>query len=308
MVLIVTFFGVLFLIALFNNKKILAATNYESVNSPIASYQGECFLNSLDNESVKEIIASYNVFGTQILQLEFDYYVDTQTSEKKYKLPDIKDSEIFFASFYDARKELIGNSYLTKLQDSYICSYQYPYYCDMAEVRIYKQNKNEPAFVQRDKNFIGRMNCLMAHDADYYRNDAQSINLYDKDNVVIDPEAAESEIKDTLAISRITPSYYSMRLDYKNNIPIENKYNLIGKISLPVGKENLMTDEEKIVKFNSFKISPYNVEKEGNQVAEDSIYGDFYLPEGVDEFNIKIYDKEIGGDLKYQVHVSLYKK
>ncbi len=165
-----------------------------------------------------------------------------------------------------------------------------PYYCDKIDIHYYKQSSSEPEFTIKPQNFLGKARLYMPNITGFQRGSNTPLTVYDKDwNVTEDLEKS--------FLTRITPNYYTIESN------ITPSYERIGKIILPEGQENLMSEDEKIIPAQEFN----------KYTTTDNIKTNFnlYIPNEVTEFKFVVYGTTISDkkeDILYQYHIKLNRK
>lgn len=165
-----------------------------------------------------------------------------------------------------------------------------PHYVDKIDIHYYKQSENEADFTIKSENFLGRARLFMPNIMDFQRGSNTPLTVYDKDWKVTDDFGKSF-------LSRITPNYYSIESN------VTPSYESIGKIILPQGQEDLMSEDEKTIPAQEFY----------NGLNYDSMPTNFnlYIPKEVTEFKFVVYDKNISDkkeDILYQYHIKLNRK
>lgn len=161
------------------------------------------------------------------------------------------------------------------------------YYCDAVNLYFYKQKDNIADFIINEENYIGKVLEYMPHILLYKRGEGEAIKTYDKN---------WNEITSTgkLFLSRFTPNYYCLF----NVISVRDTA-YVGKIVLPKGQENLLTEEEKIVDCEIYepKKTPAAGEIWNNYVNKRANTFNLFIPQGVKEFKFIVYKNVISDDI-----------
>lgn len=153
-----------------------------------------------------------------------------------------------------------------------------PWYYDMIYFKVYKQKWNDPEFLEKEENFIGKTNLCNAFNNIYHRNNVK--------RRIADKNGGEGS---TVVISALTPNIHrlmSYRIDVGNP-----SSKIIAKIILPEEQEDLMPEKDKICIFYS-RIIGHETDREFD-IDRLSI---FYIPATVTKFKVVMYRSFISDD------------
>ena len=298
-----TFIGSVFLMAYMNNKQSLAKEQYQVNKSPSLNCISSTYLKNGEGDKVLDIYVAIDKTD-QKLKLTFNTKEEQSSgssgssgSSIVSKLPELAKDEVYFAVLINDQKKIVENKFLTQENGGYVCKFDAAYNCDMVDVHIYKQKVDDPEFMIKAENFIGRTKILLTHDAVFYRPTFTQIPVYDNKGTKLSQQKTY--------LSRVTPNYYSL-CEYGN----EENGN-IAKIVLPKDKQNLLTEDETMINMNRFYNAAATDATSNTNTARDGYYYDFYLPDGIDEFDINIYKDEVSANkdnILRTVHIKLIKE
>ena len=290
-----TFIGSVFLMAYMNNKESLAKEQYQVNKSPSLNCTSSTYLKNGEGDKVLDIYVAIDKTD-QKLKLTFNTKEEQSSgssgssgSNIVSKLPELAKDEVYFAVLINDQKKIVENKFLTQENGGYVCKFDAAYNCDMVDVHIYKQKVDDPEFTIKAENFIGRTKILLTHDAVFYRPTFTQIPVYDNKGTKLSQQKTY--------LSRVTPNYYSL-CEYGNE---EN-----GK-----DKQNLLTEDETMINMNRFYNAAATDATSNTNTARDGYYYDFYLPDGIDEFDINIYKDEVSANkdnILRTVHIKLIKE
>lgn len=215
-----------------------------------------------------------------------------------------EDEKLFVVGINKVKNVEVFKEYLeTKSKPYYVNYLVVPYYyCDQIELRFYKQKSDEGSFPIKDENLIGKISEFMPHILDYQRRVGTPLTVYDKDGKIISGRGK-------IYLSRLTPNFYSLQDTTQTSMAI-GTYNKIGRIVLPKGQENLLTEEQKTIPSEYFIPGEHAEEEEywQNCVYQNAQNFNIYIPDGVTEFKFLIYENNITNnpdDILFQYHVKI---
>ena len=242
----------------------------------------------------------------ELLNLTFDTNGDLQPGAagySSYALPELEEGWSYFVVLIDSKnKGPIAKQYLNffhgdggLVRNSYRCSFNLPYYCEVVDLHVYKQKNTDPEFTIEEKNFIGKTKVYSNHFHDFLRPNA-------KQQLTFIPRGSSINNKNIYLIPRLTTNYYSILLD------ITGRSYYIGKIILPNGQGKSLTEDDLIVNSSFF----CRYDETGSMISSNSGLDrctnfSFYLPDDVTNFKFQIFEDKIGKDtdVLYEVDVNL---
>ncbi len=214
------------------------------------------------------------------------------------------DEKLFVVGINKVKNEEVFKKYLaTEQKPYYINDLVVPYYyCDQLELRFYKQKEDEGSFPIKDENFVGKISECMPHILDYQRRVGTPLTVYDKNWEVVSSRGK-------IFLSRVTANFYSLQDTTQTSMNI-GAYNKIGRIVLPKGQEDLLSEEEKTIPSEYFIPGEHAEEEEGwqNCVYRNAQNFNIYIPDGVTEFKFLIYENNITNnidDILFQYHIKI---
>lgn len=208
------------------------------------------------------------------------------------------DEKIFVVVKNKVKKESIFQGFLTDVSGTYSTKINLPYYCDSVEIEVYKQNSGDKDYTVKAENLLGITKEYVGHILDYKLGEGTPIIAYDR-NWAVTPDENKT------VLTRITPNYFTL-LDLTN----DNKFDRIGKIILPEGQEDLLTEDEKIVQSEVFvpDKAPMDGTEWENAVTRRAKIFNFRFPKKVSEFKFVVYVNNITDrkeDIIVQYHIKL---
>ena len=232
-------------------------------------------------------------------------YVLKDNNLEAFSLHDKKEYDKVFAVIIDQAKNTIIDKKSCTKSDAHtplgeqfwiynVANFSLPHYTDKVDIHYYKQSSSEPDFTIKSENFLGRAKLYMPNITDFQRGSNTPLTVYDKDWKVTDDFGKSF-------LSRITPNYYTIESEYV--VGDTTSIAKIGKIVLPQGQENLMSEDEKTIPAQAFT-------KEVN-TGYNKMNFNLYIPKEITEFKFVVYDKNISDkkeDILYQYHIKLNRK
>ena len=213
-------------------------------------------------------------------------------------------NEQFFAKLIDKETGKVldrGYFYKENFFGEKTAELRMQYYCNSLEIQIYKQNVSDPEFTEREENFIGKSSFFAPGVAAFKRKRVE--------NASIKAEVIGEDDLEVVGIfhSRNVPNYYSINAltDYgsSTNLNEEKEYFYLGEIVPLSGNKDLLKDKDRFVNDSVYWY---------NEDSDSIVYVhhfNFYLPEGIDEFEFRVYkNKACEEDLIKKYRIKLIKK
>ena len=316
-------FSILLMAIMFSNNFIFLAKaiQHQEINSPYINQQYGNYA-ILNRDCTKAIEYGITIRGQtfyEVLCATLEFYGDIIEIFSYFEEPKLEKDEILFAKLVDKEKGTVDYAYLKNFEHSKL---KMPYHSDFLELFFYKQKVTDPAFSEKEENFIGRTKVFVPHEEAYRReNGASSITK----NVVKGNSVAGEE---NIFLARTIPNYYTIltkwtisnfsdgygfkmqKLEDDDEYIIEDDttvikdttdYGYIGLIVLKDTQKDLLKPEEKIVPISYY----YEETTPRKMVFSHS----FYIPPEVSEFDFYVYGKKIeDSDLKRKYSIKLNRK
>lgn len=293
--------------------------------------QGVKTFQSLANSSNtgSQTIEAYITQTDNKFYIEFNNPAQETVSWESLKLPDPAPGNIYFAVFKDSvsKKELsilplnskevpettTDDGTIINAHTEYSVTYEAPTNVDVVDCTIYQQSSSSPMYYPQSATFVGSLKLFNASNSIYTRqsNSQVSITAYDKNGGQIVPDPDVPTTFNSLFFNRLTPNLYSLFIDTN----MLSSYDIVAQIE-PVGENNMQIND-KFVPMSVFQnyIPTDATVVNGSQVTpvKSGAYApalfNFSLPEGLNEFYLKIYNNsEINTDnLQCQFHIKLNK-
>lgn len=303
-----TFFAsltMLFSVETMNMCGVCAMNN--EVKTPIKKHWQTGHLKNSDGKKAQAI--KYEI-EERDEKLDFRLHLNTEgaTTGNETDAPErLEDGWSYFAVLIDSQhKGPIQNRYLTFLpkedmykRDVYKCTFDLPYYCDVVDIHVYKQKDTDPAFTIKEENFIGRTKVFPSQNADFIRKDSK------KQLTLVNKNSNSYTTTGNYFLSRLSPNYYSIQVP----LDVPNTIKKIAKIILPDGQGKDLTEDDLTVNGTFFQRIKEDATPLSGELDQKG-YFNFYLPDGVTNFKMQVFDNEIGKDtdVLFEFDVNLTKE
>ena len=198
----------------------------------------------------------------------------------------------FFAILIDANKGPVDYQFLTS---DFRCQLTAPSDADVLAIHIYGQDEKDPDFLLREENFLCKTKFMPGNEnvfvGKYY---PHVLDKYDsKGKIVVQPEVMKASI-----FQKSNPNFYAMG-DYASS---KEGLIFIAVLDLPDGKNDEIKYEDRVFPMCKFTTelegddilpsSGYVTDDIGQTVYVEKFYINYTVPEGVDNFFIKIYEAD----------------